>query len=227
MNTENKFEWTDELAEDLILSVWLEAKMNEGGFSIKSSLNKFKKSKQQNTIPVGKKFEDDYIDLGNGRYRHKAQQNTIQKDWEIVSAIWRGNNTEIQSVRRFYDGKEFSVGDETNFGIIEAFYICEEEDSFCYKEMMVCFKEVKGDIDISQLKKVKQPLFKTEDGVSLMEGENCFYIVIHVMGWDIIEAKVSNDIFTSSNVKIFSKKEAARDFVLMNKPVLSINDVMG
>ena len=93
--------------------------------------------------------------------------------------------------------------------------------------MMVCFKEVKGDIDISQLKKVKQPLFKTEDGVSLMEGENCFYIVIHVMGWDIIEAKVSNDIFTSSNVKIFSKKEAARDFVLMNKPVLSINDVMG
>jgi len=204
MITENKFEWTDELVSEF---VFFKSRFNFPEF--KDIVEAFKKYKLGNDFLWAER-------------ENESQQNTIQKDWEIVRAIWRGNNTEIESVRRLSDGEVFSLGDDVNFGIIEGFYICEEEDSFCYKCMMVYFKEVRANRDISELKKVNQPLFKTEDGKDVYEGGE--FVAVQKTTFDMLCCRQT--LTNPENYYIFSNEEKANNWVLMNKPVLSVNDVL-
>ena len=204
MITENKFEWTDELVSEF---VFFKSRFNFPEF--KDIVEAFKKYKLGNDFLWAER-------------ENESQQNTIQKDWEIVRAIWRGNNTEIESVRRLSDGEVFSLGDDVNFGIIEGFYICEEEDSFCYKCMMVYFKEVRANRDISELKKVNQPLFKTEDGKDVYEEDE--FVAVQKTTFDMLCCRQT--LTNPENYYIFSNEEKANNWVLMNKPVLSVNDVL-
>ena len=206
MNTENKFEWTDELVKDFVRENFNHNELNY----LPHAIWQFKKSKQQNTI---------------------------QKDWEIVNWVWTSGGSngiprKIESVRRLSDGEVFSLGDDVNFGIIEGFYICEEEDSFCYKCMMVYFKEVRANRDISELKKANQPLFKTEDGIDVYEGDR-YYVVIEKDGFGYETFAVAwhgQGGIESANyknaAKFFSDKGKANEYILMNQPVLSVNDVL-
>ena len=204
MITENKFEWTDELVSEF---VFFKSRFNFPEF--KDIVEAFKKYKLGNDFLWAER-------------ENESQQNTIQIDWEIVRAIWRGNNTEIESVRRLSDGEVFSLGDDVNFGIIEGFYICEEEDSFCYKCMMVYFKEVRANRDISELKKVNQPLFKTEDGKDVYEEDE--FVAVQKTTFDMLCCRQT--LTNPENYYIFSNEEKANNWVLMNKPVLSVNDVL-
>jgi hypothetical protein len=275
MSTENKFEWTDVLVAEYSLT---NQKMTL--FEFKRFIQEREKSKQQNTIPVGKKFEDDYDDLGNGRYRHKAQQNTIQKDWEIVSVedgvkngsyskgkivfiesederSWIKSNIKIHSVKRLSDGEVFSIGDDVkwrNFeptkilgfefiGESDYFAIAGNKESLELKEYLDSLKkELRVRVSplngitryflFSGISKVKQPLFKTEDGIDVYEGDR-YYVVIEKDGFGYETFAVAwhgQGGIESANyknaAKFFSDKGKANEYILMNKPVLSVNDIM-
>jgi hypothetical protein len=87
--------------------------------------------------------------------------------------------------------------------------------------------EYKGpNIDIlTRTEPVKKPLFTTEDGVDIFEDDDCY--IIH--NWFPLKTKAfSNDCGNTKTAYkfVFSTKEAAEEYILMNKPCLSINDVL-
>lgn len=68
----------------------------------------------------------------------------------------------------------------------------------------------------------KQPIFITEDGVDIFAGD--FYTIVTN---DLFESRtlvaMGNEI---NNIKRFSTKKAAENYIKMNKPCLSLNDVL-
>jgi hypothetical protein len=122
----------------------------------------------------------------------------------------------IYSVKRLSDGEVFTIGDkitpthqDVDFEYINSFQI---ENNICN------FNSYRK--SIKDLIKIKQPLFATEDGVDIFEGG--------------IFCEVTNNFSLGINVKIkvyessktFSTKEKAEEYILMNKPCLSINDIL-
>lgn len=93
--------------------------------------------------------------------------------------------------------------------------------------------------------KDKQPLFTTEDGVKIYDGDKCFCVYpfgccslepgevvkkhepfyISEEAETISSLSVINDIILGT--KHFSTHEAAEEYVLMNKPLLSVSVVLG
>ena len=111
----------------------------------------------------------------------------------------------------------FTIGDKTTLGIITCFRLLDNE-------IMVDFDNKNSILLRSkQLQHIKQPLFTTEDGVDIFENDSYyvatkeFYILQHV--------KANYGSGTSLIAKYFSTKEKAEEYILLNKPCLSLNDI--
>lgn len=143
----------------------------------------------------------------------------------------------IYSVKRLSDGEIFTIGDQIGHVAVN--------------NLNVIIKTINITVDICQLnnlnlincKKLKQSLFTTEDGVDIYENDRYYSIAIkdHDLHpkikklfninkptlWKIagpyINPKATEP---TSDVLYFSTKEAAEEYILMNKPCLSINDLL-
>jgi hypothetical protein len=124
----------------------------------------------------------------------------------------------IYSVRRESDGEIFSIGDYTQHGKIISFDY--------YKEFIAAItylnKEV-GSVSCSlyELHKINQPLLITEDGVEIFGKTGSLYYITN--NWVVLK-----DAYWYNNTngcKFFYKKEAAEEYIIMNKPCLSINEL--
>ena len=237
MSIENKFEWTDELVREytnsLISPLEQIGRGLSNGITGYDNLKNFKKSKQQNTIQkdweimsfvvkssrvvLGKTEEGDF---GNNIFR--IDENELLKS----------PNHKINSVKRISDGEVFSLGDEVLYNNDDKFKIHSFNivDSW-YSDIMV---GIGGGtrFNIITLQKVNQPLFKTEDGIDVFEGDR-YYVVIEKDGFGYETFAVAwpgQGGIESANyknaAKFFSDKEKANEYILMNKPVLSVNDVL-
>lgn len=85
-----------------------------------------------------------------------------------------------------------------------------------------------GDIDnANEYIRKNTKLFTTEDGVDIFEGDK-FYCITIPNRYDIVE-RVGGDMLAineeSVRKRCFSTKEAAEEYILMNKPCLSYNDL--
>lgn len=176
----------------------------------------------------------------------KDWKEIIEKEWKIITlkyvrdnsdliteeeliVLWlKGQNISsysIHSVKRLSDGEVFTVGDNTSSGVIVSFDINSTI-------MNVVFGPNRHSICNSGFAKIKkEPLFTTEDGVEIFEGDTIFSVE-HT--YYKIDDKIAG-IYKGSNKnhpvehwynsdKYFSTKEAAEEYILLNKPVLSIND---
>lgn len=132
----------------------------------------------------------------------------------------------IHSVKRLSDSEIFTIGDNTTFGCIDEFYI--KHDKLLFTTVLdPCGK------NISTANKIKTPLFKTEDGVDIFEGDSYYAInttFFNNYGSQKAFDKKSPDLtpFWQSNksvCKYFSTKEKAEDYIINNKPCLSFNDI--
>jgi hypothetical protein len=133
----------------------------------------------------------------------------------------------IHSVKRLSDGAVFTVGDYIN-------YHCSK--SSC-KKQITSIKIIRNVVKIItddgceallwMIHHYKNPLFKTEDGVDIFEGDEYYYFRFH--SWTFSKAKANNEFYQgdkdSKNSLYFSTKEAAEEYILFNQPKLSINDV--
>ena len=142
----------------------------------------------------------------------------------LASEVWK-----INSVKRLSDGEVFTIGDRIKIGYgeqqIENFYI---EEGNCKNGIWA--KHEIGDTNLCTLKHIKKPLFTTQDGVDIFEGDT-FYNT-----WDLykpnkeIAIKRKKDFYNEKPVNkhciYFSSKKAAEEYILMNKPCLSINDIL-
>lgn len=142
-------------------------------------------------------------------------------------------NADTYSVKRLSDGEVFSVGDKVKYrprGVIQwtiaSFFIrgdgvmlVRSKDS----EMVEAFD--------NDLTKVKTPLFTTEDGKAVFEGDEIYAVFTkHGFGFDIWGVWPWGAMAKSNwddTVKRFSTKKAAEEYVLMNKPCLTLGEVLG
>ena len=144
------------------------------------------------------------------------------------------NYYKIHSVRRKSDGEIFTIGDligtPGSVYPLREFKIIDSENTIAvhyYKDKM----DGSGHYNyrLKNLKKVKQPLFTTEDGIDIFKGDEYYYINSKFSDpWGIINTKADypeiinkNDL----NYKRFSTKEAAEEYILYNKPLLTLKDV--
>jgi hypothetical protein len=126
----------------------------------------------------------------------------------------------ILSIKRLLDGEIFSIGDKI---MGKAQIVCKIEEIWLNPEWksQILFNHLddgKRSIGINVAVKVK-PLFKTTDGVNICEGDKY---------WNVYNFKLCSELtaLTTATGITFSNKEAAEEWILLNKPVLSINEVM-
>lgn len=141
----------------------------------------------------------------------------------------------IHSVRRKSDGEVFTVGDSIEFffgvkiisGTISHFTKCDSMlDIYLQEDITCCYRlnDLPNNKGVGE-KLVKAPkkqvLFTTEDGVQIFEGDRYFFIDLD---WDI---RYTGDGYNwvGGGLKAFSTKEAAYEYVLLNKECLSLNDI--
>lgn len=176
-------------------------------------------------------------------------QEVVEKDYEILSyqskdkiiapatnfaiEISKPGHWNIHSVKRLSDGEIFTIGDkiveQNELSKIEYFEI-RGEDLF----LRINHQITKGSstiLIISNFKKYKQSLFISEDGINIYDGDRIWCVSnelddLHDL-YTLYEGKAATFPENSINMAIyFSTKEAAEEYILMNKPCLSVNDVI-
>ncbi len=125
----------------------------------------------------------------------------------------------IYSVKRLSDGEIFTVGDKVD-GTSYKNIIINSVDINPTLTVQIQINHKDEGINLLTAKKAKQPLFKTADGVDIYEGDN--WVRIRLSDFSILG--IYGDAI--GKIKTFSTKEAAEEYVIMNKPCLSINDII-
>lgn len=129
----------------------------------------------------------------------------------------------IHSIKRLSDGEIFTIGDKLETGIIKKFYL----PDVIQKEITIYVTEDDEDTYLSEAVKLKQPLFTTEDGVDIFKNINKYYTPIYIIDKALNIRYCEKDFNTkpSNNVKYFYSKEKAEEYILMNKPILSLKEI--
>ena len=146
-------------------------------------------------------------------YRENTQNNGVRED--------QISHFRINSVLRKSDNCVFSIGDEVkqsnvihnNTFVIKAFELDVNNNHLLAIS--------NGGIKISKIEKSKPVLFKSFDGVDIYESDGIF-IVNKFFSLGFSKGVSYNN---HKDNKFFSTQEAAQEYILMNKPCLSINDV--
>ena len=162
----------------------------------------------------------------------------VEKDYEILSVITNNNKFiekvynqdatiepywKIHSVKRLSDSIVFKVGDEV------LSKTCSVPNKILSIELInnkIRLYPRNSFYNLEDIKKVKQKLFTTEDGVDIFEGDTIYEIfptfTIYETKWYNYYGKNGKPL---KNKIYFSTKEKAEEYILMNKPVLSLKDV--
>jgi hypothetical protein len=188
-----------------------------------------------------------FINLStNDIYKLVENTETYKKDNETTSyslAILLDNKSyAIYSITRLNDGEVFTIGDalidvcNKDFGDFTLMKI-EFESAPAHKGTgklsFIHNHPILGKwINLSSLQKVEQRFFITDDGVKIYRGSEYWYVITFqnsfTNNW-IPERWVyewnDNDLQPVLGNKQFSTKEKAWDYISMNKPCFSINDV--
>lgn len=149
---------------------------------------------------------------------------------EYIEALLKDRLNKIHSVKRLSDGEIFTIDDNCEYGIITNIFITRE--GYC----MTGTKTSPYSCNILYLKHKKQPLFKTEDGVDIFEGDWYFELItpdfyLKSSVWNILKSKGRDNINYDQNYNKlhgriwFSTEEKAQEYVDLHKPKYSLNDI--
>lgn len=159
------------------------------------------------------------------------------KHYTVDDYLYKGccvenGNYNIHSVKRLSDSQIFTIGDiidtrvdnkykqeilEINLGINNNFL----------KDKLI-FKTKAGYVVIDIAIKTKQKLFTSEDSVDIFEGDKSYEVKsngkIKNKPLEWFPSKHHLNHIKNNNLN-FSTKEKAEEYILLNKPVLSLNDI--
>ena len=163
----------------------------------------------------------------------------VEKEYEINGRMFstgmslRGKQYQIISIKRLSDGEVFSIYDNVTM------FDWNAKD--CFIEEFIEHTNGKLGIVIKQqdttsiyfngldsLQKVKRKLlFTTIDNVKIYEGDKYFSVCKKY--WIVLEpentSKINYETYHKNNYN-FSTKEKAEEYILTNKPCLSINEIL-
>jgi hypothetical protein len=231
MSTENNknFEWTDDLVADF--AEWYR---KQQGAPLKvehwgKDLMKVYKDE------VGEKRHPEYEILSfrdpcsDAQHRIVAYQ-SHHLTYEQWSQSWLNAKAPIHSVRRLSDGEVFELGKNVQHveghysAVITEFYLPSDERG----EMWFYCDGQKDTVkNLNNFVNLPTPkhLFTTEDGWDIYETSNVFLHGVDTNTW--MPGMLHSSLFKKEDIWKWFSNEYNRDrYILMNKPALSINDVM-
>jgi hypothetical protein len=150
---------------------------------------------------------------------------------------WLNPNTtskaySIYSIKRLSDNEVFSIGDKVKCSMYSTTQIIKELKVVESRNTIyVSVESMEWGLDVDGIIKVKDPLFTTSDDIDIYERDKYYYIVsnsihpqnwkplLHVTDWD-------NPAQPPLGFIQFSSKELAEGYVLMNKPCLSVKELI-
>ena len=147
----------------------------------------------------------------------------LENSEDYTISLLRCNGNKIHSVKRLSDGEIFTIGDEIIYNEIFPTKLKIKSIQLFNGEILIHKDCTMNTNKLSEIQHYKEPLFTTEDGVDIFKGDKYW--------------KVNNDLNLSNRqkatgstsdlnpAKYFSTKEKAEEYILMNKPVLSLKDV--
>lgn len=151
----------------------------------------------------------------NGLYSTKGKGSQTLES--LLHFSWK-----INSIRRLSDNEVFSIGD----------LVIDKKLGMKIPKKITKIRVIGDAIAINggefqtaldRIEKAKPVLFITEDNVEVFEGED--YLAIDPKDLSIVLSVADQESLNSSWLK-FSSKEKAQEWIVLNKPVLSINDVL-
>lgn len=157
-----------------------------------------------------------------------------RKDYEILERFeyskyaCDGDLSPIKSVKRLPDGEIFTVGDGVIWGkpcnILRLFI---SSNGLMWCDLKYHDGNEYHNANIGSLDKAKEVLFTTEDGVGIFAGEE-FYLIYAVNGIGYPNKTIARKELLpfQSYQKTFSTREVAEDWLIMNKPLLSLDDLL-
>lgn len=183
-------------------------------------------------------FLDQVIIGRNNLDINKFKESKQHKEYEVLSystdgktifgKTWVMADCPIYSVKRLSDGEVFTIGDFIeNSGYILPIQLiiikCGKIYFECYVDRISgTFFSVFMEEAIKHIPQ-KQPLFKTEDGNDIFEGDK--FSIISIPDYIVSQSTGMEQGIKHSDQLYFSTKEAAEQYILDNKPCLSLNDV--
>lgn len=135
----------------------------------------------------------------------------------------------IRSVRRISDGEIFTIGDRVCF-CSNRFTLVgfRTSDTNAGHKLIVDVKSLENNLsysyELQSIKHIKQPLFTTEDDVDIFEGATFYHVDLN---WYIGSGRTTTHPFQKlKGYKEFSTKEKAQEYIDLNKPKYSLNDIL-
>jgi hypothetical protein len=153
-----------------------------------------------------------------------------------VGASVKSGQIKIHSVKRLSDGEIFTLGDRaktitskgshdiTQFKIKQRCTGTDANGNYTYdgiEAMWINWEKDCGGNWLDSTEKVKQPIFTTEDGVGIREGDTYYFVDTD---FSIQTMKALRGAGQYSERKYFSTAEEAHEYVMQNVKALSIKD---
>lgn len=225
----NEFVWTDELVKEFFSY----AREWESYKQFDNPIEQFKKSKSNKDWEIIKLIgtyggHDNCVFMLNKATNYYVPDlHYLQygkPNWTLDDVL-RNHNGKIYSVKRLSDGEVFSVGDYREEGkIIEISF--SENDGL---HIHVNTNKLKHNYPykIHELLKSKKVLFTTEDGKPIYEGDKV--VLLNTKTWLMstsINAPKKPFYGSDNEYKYFYDISAAKEYILLNEKLLSVNDVL-
>jgi len=167
----------------------------------------------------------------NKQYRG-GKDNSI-KSHNGVEGVLKCIQWSIHSVKRLSDGEIFTIGDNVQYFVLNEWdkssisKIIKFTIDKDYQDNKIVIFTDRNEIPWAYLsetvRKTLTPLFTTEDGVDIFEGDKYSYVNYLLRGFYNITSHSNHAL--KDSMKFFSTKEKAEEYILMNKPCLSINEI--
>ncbi len=221
MSNNTEFKWDDETVLEFVQFTLKNSPLLQGRYT---DLEQFKESKQP-------KPEWEILSYLSSTHpdRYVIDQTHLNWNHAVVT------NMDIHSVKRLSDGEVFTIGDKVmhknnevlsdnikriilsneNRNDLAPFFIMEHISFRCY---------------IDKISHHKEPLFVTEDGVSIHKDYSGRISTVYEdfsFNYDctmeyILSERETPHTFT---IKYFSSKEAAEEYIIDNKPLCSLKEI--
>lgn len=170
--------------------------------------------------------------ISNRLYKKDFNNNFIADNgWSLSKPINKHNNISIHSVRRLSDNFVITLGDYCKAKKGSSGEVTTIE--FCGNGELRIGSDKRYYVGINDVVK-SEVLFRTEDDVEIRKGDEYWFVnlieddvIIKLynkwyLGKGVMYADTS---FNPKKFKYFSTEEAAREYLMWNKPVLSLKDV--
>lgn len=147
---------------------------------------------------------------------------------ECFQTLVKANDIfDIHSVKRLNDGAVFTIGDKVNKGYyIKSFKISDA----IHNPGLLVRADLKGEgalinFPIKDIEKCKTPLFKTQEGDDIFEGDSYWCVNTTPHLWSVWEQTSKERTMLNKNVLAFSSEISAKKYIKENKPQYSLNDI--